>query len=68
MTASQDKDFVEAFASFDPRRPILILTHNDADGLSAGAIFARTFARLERAWGVRILGRGENPLSHSMRA
>ena len=68
MTAAQDKDFVEAFASFDPRRPILILTHNDADGLSAGAIFARTFDRLERAWRVRILGRGENPWSDSMRA
>ncbi len=68
MTASQDRDFAEAFASFAPDKPILILTHNDADGLSAGALFARAFDRLGRAWRVRILGRGENPWSQAMRA
>ena len=68
MTASHDTGFAEAFAAFDPARPVLVLTHNDADGLSAGALFARCFNRLGRAWGIRILGRGENPWSEAMRA
>ena len=60
--------FLAALARFDPGKAILILTHNDADGLSAGAIFARAFDRVGRTWQVRILGRGENPWSEAMRA
>ena len=60
--------FQAAFERFDPGKVILILTHNDADGLSAGALFARAFERLGHQWQVRILGRGENPWSEAMRA
>ncbi len=56
-----------AVARFQPG-DVLILTHNDADGLSAGALFARAFDRGGRSWQVRILGRGENPWSEVMRA
>ncbi len=59
--------FGEALAGFAPAQPVLILTHNDADGLSAGALFARAFGRVGRAARVRILGRGENPWSEAIR-
>ncbi len=70
MTATPDTParFAEAFATFDPARPILVLTHNDADGLSAGALFKRTFDRLGRASAIRVLGRGETPWSDAVRA
>lgn len=48
--------------------PILILTHNDADGLSAAALLARAFTRAGKETGVRILGRGENPWMDEVRA
>ncbi len=60
--------FRDAFAGFDPRKPVLILTHNDADGLSAGALLKRGFDRAGRASAIRVLGRGENPWSDAMRA
>ena len=59
--------FAAALARCEASRDILVLTHNDADGLSAGAIFARALSRLKRPWSVRILGRGENPWSAAMR-
>lgn len=68
MTASLYQGFAEALASFDSGKPILILTHNDADGLSAGAILARAFDHAKREWRIRILGRGENPWSDDLRA
>lgn len=52
---------------FDPDLPILILTHNDADGLSAAALFARAFRRAGKDTSVRILGRGENPWADGIR-
>ncbi len=58
--------FGTAVSGFDAARPVLVLTHNDADGLSAGALFARAFARVGRACDVRVLGRGENPWSGAM--
>ena len=60
--------FAEAFASFDASRPVLVLTHNDADGLAAGALFVRALDRVGRSVRVRVLGRGENPWSDAMRA
>ncbi len=60
--------FRQAFASFDPARPIMVMTHNDADGLSAGAIFWRALARIGRLAAFRILGRGENPWTDEIRA
>ena len=47
--------------------PVLILGHNDADGLSASALMARAFSRRVRPFQVRILGRGENPWSDALR-
>jgi hypothetical protein len=59
--------FVQTFGRIAAGQPTLILTHNDADGLAAEAIFARGFARAGRDARVRILGRGENPWSQAMR-
>lgn len=60
-------DFARAVSGFNPGAP-LILTHNDADGLSSGALLARALARSGRMPDVRILGRGENPWSADMAA
>ena len=45
----------------------LILSHNDADGLSAAAILARAFAVAGKPARTRILGRGETPWSSAIR-
>lgn len=60
--------FAAAVRGFDPGRPVWILGHNDADGLSAMALFARAF--VAGGWTVRtrIVGRGESPWSEAMRA
>ncbi len=66
MAASMDL-FREALSRFDAAKPTLIMTHNDADGLTAGALFARMFERLGRAHAIRVVGRGENPWSSAIR-
>jgi single-stranded-DNA-specific exonuclease len=48
--------------------PVLILGHNDADGLSASALLTRALRQRAHPARVRILGRGENPWSEAMRA
>jgi single-stranded-DNA-specific exonuclease len=48
--------------------PVLVMGHNDADGLSAAAIFVRALRAAGWAAEPRILGRGENPWSAAMRA
>jgi len=60
--------FRTAVAGFDRAHPVLVLSHNDADGLSAAALFARAFAA--DGWEVRtrVVGRGESPWSEEMRA
>ena len=60
--------FAAAFDGFEFSKPILVLTHNDADGLSSGALFKRVFDRIGRSSIVRIFGRGENPWSDATRA
>jgi single-stranded-DNA-specific exonuclease len=60
--------FAKAFAAFDPAQPVLLVSHNDADGLAAAALFARALARVARPVRTRILGRGENPWSDTVRA
>jgi single-stranded-DNA-specific exonuclease len=57
--------FKQALATFGPEKP-LILTHNDADGLSAGALLARTLAGIDRPADIRVVNRGENPWSVDM--
>ena len=60
--------FRRALDGFPADRPVLILSHNDADGLSAAAILARALPRAGRTARTRILGRGENPWSAAMAA
>ncbi len=48
--------------------PVLVMGHNDADGLSAAAIFVRALRAAGWAAEPRILGRGENPWSAAMAA
>ena len=48
--------------------PVLVMGHNDADGLSATAIFLRALRKAGWTAAPRILGRGENPWSAEMAA
>ena len=66
-TAQVGQNFARAVAGFGPGAP-LILTHNDADGLSSGALLARALTRAGRTPEVRVLGRGETPWSDAMAA
>ncbi len=59
--------FAKAIQAFDRAKPVWILGHNDADGLSATALFARAFGQAEWAVRTRIVGRGESPWSEAMR-
>jgi len=61
------RDFAQAVADFGPSA-LLILTHNDADGLSSGVLLARALTRAGREADMRVLGRGENPWSANMAA
>jgi single-stranded-DNA-specific exonuclease len=60
--------FRDALASFRRRGPILLMGHNDADGLAAVAILARALQRAGRRIAVRLVGRGESPWSTQMAA
>ncbi|WP_052402023.1 DHH family phosphoesterase [Muricoccus aerilatus] len=66
--AARQAEFRVALAGFDAAKPILILGHHDADGLSSTAILVRALARTGRATEVRVLGRGENVWSPEMAA
>ena len=59
--------FSAAIARFDRAQPVWVLGHNDADGLSATALFARAFKAAGWAVRTRIVGRGESPWSDAMR-
>lgn len=52
---------------FAPDRPVLVLGHFDADGLSAVAILAQALKRAGRPVEVRVTGKGENPWSPALR-
>ncbi len=60
--------FAAAVARFDRARPVWVLGHNDADGLSATALFTRAFKADGRDVRIRIVGRGESAWSAEMRA
>ncbi|HEY8565435.1 MAG TPA: phosphoesterase [Beijerinckiaceae bacterium] len=66
--ADQQQRFAGALDGFGAGQP-LVLAHNDADGLSAGALFARAFegSRFGPAR-VRLVGRGEGAWSPAMTA
>lgn len=59
--------FAGALETFDRSKPVLVMGHFDADGLSATAIFLRalTSAGWQTEW--RLVGRGENAWSAEMR-
>lgn len=67
MMADLKRTFRQAVESFGPK-PVLILGHNDADGLSAMAILVRVLERHGLEVQTRIVGRGESPWSDAMRA
>ena len=66
--AARKAEFRAALEGFDPARPVLVLGHHDADGLSSSAILARALGRAGRRVEVRVLGRGENAWSAEMAA
>lgn len=53
--------FLQALDGFDRARPVAVLGHFDADGLSALAILARALGRAGWDARPRIVGKGENP-------
>ena len=59
--------FSDAVQAFDRSKPVWVLGHNDADGLSATALFARAFQAAGWAVRTRTVGRGESPWSPDMR-
>ena len=67
MAATTGRDFSTALAGFGPG-PALVLCHNDADGLSAGALFRHALARAGRPAEVRVVGRFESAWSEALRA
>jgi single-stranded-DNA-specific exonuclease len=59
----QRSAFAHALDEVAPDAPVVVLCHNDADGLTAGAVLARGLARLSRPVSVRLVGRGESAWS-----
>jgi len=55
--------FADALAGFDPDKPVLLVGHNDTDGLAAAAMLLKALGRAGRRAEVMILGRGESPWS-----
>ena len=53
--------FSDALASFDRARPVVILSHFDADGLSAAAILCRALTQAGWQAVAEIVGKGESP-------
>ena len=60
--------FPSALADFRRSSPALVMSHNDADGLSAAAILARALGAAGWPVRTRILGRGETPWSPAVKA
>ncbi len=67
MATDTGGEFKAALAGFDPSKPVAVLCHNDADGLSAGALFKRALTRAGRNAEVRVVGRGESAWSNEIR-
>lgn len=65
-TAASPDAFAEALARLG--EDILILSHNDADGLSSGALLARGLERTGRRARVRLVGRFESAWSQEVAA
>ncbi len=66
--AAAREAFGEALAAFDRARPILVLSHFDADGLSAAAILVRALAAAGWQADALTTGKGETPWDDAVRA
>src|SRR5918993_718647 len=60
--------FAGALGEFRKSSPALVMSHNDADGLSAAAILTRAFVAAGWPVRTRILGRGETPWSAEIKS
>jgi single-stranded DNA-specific DHH superfamily exonuclease len=60
--------FAAALERMDSDRPVLVLGHFDADGLSGVAILKRALDLVGRAAEIRLVGRGENPWDEALLA
>lgn len=68
MSGDAPAGFTETLARFEAGAPV-VLCHDDADGLSAGALFARILASPAHGPArVRVIGRGESAWSDAIRA
>ena len=47
--------FVKEFLEFSKDKPIRIISHHDTDGITSAAILAKTFARLDKKFSIRII-------------
>lgn len=47
--------FAKEFLEFAKNKPIRIISHHDTDGITSAAILAKTFARLDKKFSVRIV-------------
>lgn len=65
---SAARDFAAALQRMETGRPVLVVGHFDADGLSGVAIIKRTLDRIGRAAEIRLVGRGENPWDEALLA
>jgi single-stranded-DNA-specific exonuclease len=74
MSASEEPSaqvrarFRQVLDGFGSDAPVWVLAHNDADGLSAAALFTRALEADGRTVRVRIVGRGEGAYTDEMRA
>ncbi|OWK30268.1 phosphoesterase [Sphingomonas dokdonensis] len=58
----------DALASFAPDRPIVILSHFDADGLAAAALLSRALEGAGHHVAIELTGKGETPWDDAVRA
>ena len=47
--------FANEFLEFAKNKPIRIISHHDTDGITSAAILAKTFARLDKKFSIRIV-------------
>ena len=66
--ATTREAFIRALGGFGVDRPVLVVSHFDADGLSAAAVLARALREQGRELAIRITGKGENPWEPEFRA
>ncbi len=66
--AAAREALADALARFDPVRPIAVVSHFDADGLSAAAILVRALEGIGRPAMPFVVGKGETPWDREIAA